>query len=49
MIYKVFFQASTTEVPVREHTDSLYVEAVSERDVRDKLKNIATTLNSFSL
>ncbi|MEH7477373.1 DNA-directed RNA polymerase subunit epsilon [Bacillus altitudinis] len=38
MIYKVFFQASTTEVPVREHTYSLYVEAVSERDVRDKLK-----------
>lgn len=26
------------EVPVREKTDSLYIEGVSERDVRTKLK-----------
>ncbi|MED1741646.1 DNA-dependent RNA polymerase subunit epsilon [Bacillus swezeyi] len=38
MIYKVFFQASTDEVPVREKTDSTFVEAQSEREVRSKLK-----------
>ncbi|MGE6631230.1 DNA-dependent RNA polymerase subunit epsilon [Bacillus sp. NPDC077027] len=38
MIYKVYYQASNTEVPIRENTDSLYVEAASEREVRDKLK-----------
>ncbi|AEP86430.1 MULTISPECIES: RNA polymerase subunit omega 1 [Bacillus] len=38
MIYKVFYQEKADEVPVREKTDSLYVEGVSERDVRTKLK-----------
>lgn len=38
MIYKVFYQEKTDEVPVREKTDSLYIEGVSERDVRTKLK-----------
>ncbi|KKB73968.1 MULTISPECIES: DNA-dependent RNA polymerase subunit epsilon [Bacillus] len=39
MIYKVFFQSSNDEVPVREKTDSIFVEAQSERDVRSKLKS----------
>ena len=30
MIYKVFFQSSNDEVPVREKTDSIFVEAQSE-------------------
>lgn len=37
MIYKVFFQEIKTEVPVRERTKTIYVEAESERDVRSKL------------
>lgn len=37
MIYKVFFQEIKTEVPVRERTKTIYMEAESERDVRRKL------------
>lgn len=38
MIYKVYYQETKKEVPVRERTNSLYVEANSEREVRYKLK-----------
>ncbi|MBM7586660.1 DNA-dependent RNA polymerase auxiliary subunit epsilon [Bacillus pakistanensis] len=38
MIYKVYYQESKLEVPVRESTKALYVEAESEREVRLKLK-----------
>ncbi|OEH92997.1 DNA-dependent RNA polymerase subunit epsilon [Bacillus solimangrovi] len=38
MIYKVFFQERKEEAPVRERTNSLYIEAEAERDVRNKLK-----------
>ncbi|QDP40037.1 DNA-dependent RNA polymerase subunit epsilon [Radiobacillus deserti] len=34
MIYKVLYQEVPTEVPVRERTKSLFVEAESERKVR---------------
>ncbi|OOE12092.1 DNA-dependent RNA polymerase subunit epsilon [Fictibacillus arsenicus] len=37
MIFKVFFQTSLTEVPIREHTQSVYVEAETINDVRKKL------------
>ncbi|MBU9710272.1 DNA-dependent RNA polymerase subunit epsilon [Evansella tamaricis] len=37
MIFKVFYQQSTAEIPVREKTDAMYVEADSEEDVRKKL------------
>ncbi|MCM3713030.1 DNA-dependent RNA polymerase subunit epsilon [Halalkalibacter oceani] len=37
MIYKVFFQENFKEVPVREYTEAIYVEAESEADVRRKL------------
>ncbi len=37
MIYKVLYQENALEVPVREHTQSLYVEATSEKEVRDIL------------
>lgn len=42
MIFKVLYQASPEVAPVRERTQSLYVEANSEREVREKLaeKNI---------
>ncbi|MCM3087279.1 DNA-dependent RNA polymerase auxiliary subunit epsilon [Bhargavaea ginsengi] len=39
MIYKVFYQENMNEVPVRENTKSLYVEAESERAVRAALKD----------
>lgn len=39
MIYKVYYQESKQEVPVRECTMTLYVEADTERDVRLKLKD----------
>lgn len=39
MIYKVYYQESMTEIPVRENTKSLYIEASSEREVRNKLKD----------
>ncbi|ALC80915.1 MULTISPECIES: DNA-dependent RNA polymerase subunit epsilon [Bacillus] len=39
MIYKVFFQKRADEVPVRENTDSVYIEASTEREVRRLLKS----------
>lgn len=39
MIYKVYYQEDAHEVPVRENTKSLYLEAENERDVRNKLKD----------
>ncbi|MBK3495398.1 DNA-dependent RNA polymerase auxiliary subunit epsilon family protein [Viridibacillus sp. YIM B01967] len=39
MIYKVYYQENAVEVPVRENTKSLYLEAIDERDVRMKLKD----------
>ena len=38
MIYKVYYQEDKEQVPVRENTKSLYVEAETEREVRAKLK-----------
>ena len=38
MIYKVYYQENMNEIPVRENTKSLYVEASSEREVREYLK-----------
>ncbi|WP_261133822.1 DNA-dependent RNA polymerase subunit epsilon [Bacillus sp. Marseille-Q3570] len=37
MIYKVFYQENLQEVPVREETKSLYVEADSVQAVRSFL------------
>ncbi|SFG38303.1 DNA-dependent RNA polymerase subunit epsilon [Sporolactobacillus nakayamae] len=37
MIYKVLYQPSRDEVPVREQTGALYLEANDVRDVRKKL------------
>lgn len=39
MIYKVYYQDSMIEMPVRENTKSLYVEAESIRNVRQQLKD----------
>ena len=39
MIYKVYYQENMNEIPVRENTKSLYVEATSEREVREYLKD----------
>ncbi|ASN05908.1 DNA-dependent RNA polymerase subunit epsilon [Virgibacillus necropolis] len=39
MIYKVYYQESKMEIPVRERTKGLYVEAETEEEVRNKLVN----------
>ncbi|UQD51548.1 hypothetical protein C0971_05570 [Bacillus methanolicus] len=44
MIFKVFYQESMTQVPVREKTKTLYIEAESERDVRSKLADRAINI-----
>jgi len=37
MIFKVLYQESPEEYPVRERTKSLYIEAESQGEVRKKL------------
>lgn len=37
MIFKVLYQDTADTAPVREHTQCLYVEADSVREVRNKL------------
>lgn len=39
MIFKVYFQDKISEVPVRERTNTLYIEASTEGEVRSKLKD----------
>lgn len=39
MIYKVYYQPTKSEIPVREKTDALYLEAESEKEVRQLLKD----------
>ncbi|WP_019242473.1 MULTISPECIES: DNA-dependent RNA polymerase subunit epsilon [Bacillus] len=39
MIYKVYYQESLTEVPVREKTKTVYVKAESVREARQILKD----------
>ncbi|MBP2077913.1 DNA-dependent RNA polymerase subunit epsilon [Oceanobacillus polygoni] len=39
MIFKVLYQEEQNEVPVRERTKSVYVEADSIREVRKKLND----------
>ncbi len=39
MIYKVYYQENKNEIPVRENTKSLFLEASSEREVREFLKD----------
>ncbi|PLR75843.1 hypothetical protein CU633_18940 [Bacillus sp. V3-13] len=37
MIFKVYYQENIKQVPVREKTKTVFVDADSERDVRRKL------------
>ena len=39
MIYKVYYQESIKEIPVRENTKTIYLEASSEREVRSYLND----------
>lgn len=39
MIFKVYFQDPGNEVPVRERTKTIFIEADAERYVREKLKD----------
>lgn len=38
MIFKVYYQKNALQVPVRENTQTLYIESDSERSVRQLLK-----------
>ncbi|WP_449539856.1 DNA-dependent RNA polymerase subunit epsilon [Ferdinandcohnia sp. Marseille-Q9671] len=38
MIFKVYYQENAHEVPVRENTKTVYIEAESQVEVRRKLK-----------
>lgn len=49
MIYKVFYQANPSQVPVRENTQSLYIEAENERDARKKLADRIITIEYIKL
>ncbi|MGG3466501.1 DNA-directed RNA polymerase subunit epsilon [Neobacillus pocheonensis] len=37
MLFKVYYQESIKQVPVRENTKTLYIEGESVRDVRKKI------------
>jgi DNA-dependent RNA polymerase auxiliary subunit epsilon len=37
MIFKVYFQESKFDAPVRERTKAIYLEGESEREVRHKI------------
>ncbi|MCH6265724.1 MULTISPECIES: DNA-dependent RNA polymerase subunit epsilon [Neobacillus] len=37
MLFKVYFQESINEVPVRENTKTIFVEGESKRDVLSKI------------
>ena len=37
MLFKVYYQRSINEVPVRENTKTIFVEGESVRDVRTKI------------
>lgn len=39
MIFKVLYQKSKEEVPIRENTETLFLDARDVRDVRKKLKD----------
>jgi len=39
MIYKVYYQENMHQVPVRENTQSMYIESDSERSVRQLLSD----------
>lgn len=39
MIFKVYYQEKKAQVPVRENTQTIYLEADSQRSVRLKLQD----------
>lgn len=40
MIFKVYYQESLNQVPVREKTKTLFIEGESVRDVRSKIADL---------
>ncbi|WP_428908801.1 DNA-dependent RNA polymerase subunit epsilon [Niallia sp. Krafla_26] len=48
MVFKVFYQESKTQVPVREMTKSLYIEGESVREVRKKLAQFPYNIEFIS-
>ncbi|HLR01943.1 MAG TPA: DNA-directed RNA polymerase subunit epsilon [Virgibacillus sp.] len=48
MIFKVLYQESPDEIPVRERTNCFYVQADSVREVRTKLVDYNINIESIS-
>jgi DNA-dependent RNA polymerase auxiliary subunit epsilon len=49
MIYKVYYQESKTQVPVREKTKTIYMEGESLRDIRRKLTDKPYNIEAITL
>ncbi|KAA0966658.1 DUF1447 family protein [Sporosarcina sp. ANT_H38] len=49
MIYKIYYQDNLLQIPVRENTKSMYIEADSVRTVRAKLKDRAYNIEFIQL
>ncbi len=49
MIFKVYYQESKTQVPVRENTKSIYTEGESVRDIRKKLAEYPYNIEFITL
>ena len=49
MIFKVYYQETKTQVPVRENTKTIFVEGESVRDIRKKLVTSRIILKSLFL
>ncbi|KAA9026033.1 DNA-dependent RNA polymerase subunit epsilon [Niallia endozanthoxylica] len=48
MIFKVFFQESKNQIPVREKTKTIYVEGETVREIRKKLKDYPYNIEHVS-
>ncbi|SDC68474.1 DNA-dependent RNA polymerase auxiliary subunit epsilon [Terribacillus halophilus] len=44
MVFKVYYQENPSEIPVRERTESLYMEAENVRQVRKTLADRAINI-----
>lgn len=49
MIYKIYYQEKQNEMPVRENTKALYLEADSHHEVRQKLQDMPINIEYIQL
>jgi DNA-dependent RNA polymerase auxiliary subunit epsilon len=46
MIFKVFYQESLSQVPVREKTKTLFIEGESVKEVRSKIADLGLNVEA---